>query len=218
MKAIICGTTMSGKNHLQRELSRHFYPAVSHTTRPKRPKEVEGIDYYFVDDDAFESIVDEGKFLEVAKHPDGKGAYYKYGVTKEEWDRSDLIILNREGLRSIEDKVDPNGLIVIYLEMSLLSLIQRLGELYPLDSGNQMNDYIKRYIEEVEGWNDFFDNKESSVQILKPQCTINGYGFGYPTLKQINPIGEYVDPSVLHHLGEALFRPSDGFGFKNTRS
>ncbi len=40
--------------------------SVSHTTREPRPGELDGIDYTFIDDREFESMIDEGLFLEWA--------------------------------------------------------------------------------------------------------------------------------------------------------
>lgn len=41
--------------------------SVSHTTRRPRPNEVEGQDYYFVDRDIFQAMVNRGEFLESAE-------------------------------------------------------------------------------------------------------------------------------------------------------
>lgn len=41
--------------------------SVSHTTRPRRPGEVEGSDYFFVDRTSFEQMVARGEFLEYAE-------------------------------------------------------------------------------------------------------------------------------------------------------
>jgi guanylate kinase len=41
--------------------------SVSHTTREPRPGELNGIDYTFIDDREFESMIDEGLFLEWAR-------------------------------------------------------------------------------------------------------------------------------------------------------
>ncbi len=40
--------------------------SVSHTTRPPRPHEQDGVDYWFVDDARFQQMVDEGAFAEWA--------------------------------------------------------------------------------------------------------------------------------------------------------
>ncbi len=41
--------------------------SVSHTTRPMRPGEVNGINYHFVDEDAFEAMLARNEFLEHAR-------------------------------------------------------------------------------------------------------------------------------------------------------
>lgn len=41
--------------------------SVSYTTRPKREDEVEGVDYFFVDEKTFNSLIEKGEFLEWAE-------------------------------------------------------------------------------------------------------------------------------------------------------
>lgn len=41
--------------------------SVSHTTRPMRPGEQDGIDYHFVDEASFEKMIEDGAFLEQAR-------------------------------------------------------------------------------------------------------------------------------------------------------
>src|SRR3546814_19663897 len=40
--------------------------SVSHTTRPQRPTEVDGVNYHFTERATFEQMVNEGRFLECA--------------------------------------------------------------------------------------------------------------------------------------------------------
>lgn len=47
--------------------------SVSHTTRPMRAGEVDGVDYHFVDRSAFEAMIGQGQFLE---HASVFGNYY----------------------------------------------------------------------------------------------------------------------------------------------
>jgi len=44
-----------------------IWVSVSATTRPPRPGEAEGTDYFFVDDEAFDRLIEEGAFLEWAQ-------------------------------------------------------------------------------------------------------------------------------------------------------
>lgn len=52
--------------------------SISHTTRPKRPNEMHGINYYFVDDRAFDKMIAHHDFLEYAHIFD-----YRYGTSKK---------------------------------------------------------------------------------------------------------------------------------------
>ena len=41
--------------------------SVSHTTRPKRPADIDGVDYHFVDESTFHDMIGQGDFLEHAR-------------------------------------------------------------------------------------------------------------------------------------------------------
>ena len=67
---IISAPSGAGKTSLVRELRTQlegFAVSVSHTTRPRRPGEQEGVDYFFVDINTFEQMAAAGEFLEYAK-------------------------------------------------------------------------------------------------------------------------------------------------------
>jgi guanylate kinase len=82
---IVSSPSGGGKTTLIREaigrlgglgIDGHF--SISHTTRPVRPAETDGIDYHFVDDETFESMVHRGDFLEWAEYAD-----YRYGTSRK---------------------------------------------------------------------------------------------------------------------------------------
>lgn len=67
---VLSSPSGAGKSTISRALlKRHpdLTMSVSATTRPKRPGEVEGKDYYFIDTSRFEGMVANGEFLEHAK-------------------------------------------------------------------------------------------------------------------------------------------------------
>ena len=81
---IVSSPSGGGKTTLIREtiarlatwgIEGHF--SVSHTTRPARPAETDGIDYHFVDDAGFEAMVQRGDFLEWAEY-----AGFRYGTSR----------------------------------------------------------------------------------------------------------------------------------------
>ncbi len=81
---IVSSPSGGGKTTLIREtiarlaasgIEGHF--SVSHTTRPARPAETNGVDYHFVDDEGFEAMVQRGEFLEWAEY-----AGFHYGTSR----------------------------------------------------------------------------------------------------------------------------------------
>lgn len=65
--------------------------SVSHTTRRPRPDEANGRDYFFVPDETFESMLEEGRFVEYATVHG-----YRYGTSRdqleEKLNRGDVIL------------------------------------------------------------------------------------------------------------------------------
>lgn len=66
---VISGPTAVGKGTVVRYMLEHFedvHLSVSGTTRPPRPGEVDGVDYYFLSEDEFKLLIDTGQMLEYA--------------------------------------------------------------------------------------------------------------------------------------------------------
>ena len=78
---IITGPSGAGKTSILKRVMKEVENlefSVSYTTRPRRPGEVDGRDYFFVDEERFKKMVEEGEFLEWAiVH-----GYY-YGTSKK---------------------------------------------------------------------------------------------------------------------------------------
>lgn len=66
---VISAASGAGKTSLVRAVLQQISDievSVSHTTRPPREGEVDGVDYHFVDKETFQSMVDVGEFFESA--------------------------------------------------------------------------------------------------------------------------------------------------------
>ena len=63
----LCGKSGAGKDSLMMatfsHLEEYLNPIISHTTRPKREKEIADKNYHFVSDDQFLTLIDENKML-----------------------------------------------------------------------------------------------------------------------------------------------------------
>lgn len=67
---VISAASGAGKTSLIKALlekDTHLKLSISHTTRKPRPREVDGVDYHFVDEAAFLQILGEAQFLESAE-------------------------------------------------------------------------------------------------------------------------------------------------------
>ena len=100
--------------------------SVSHTTRPARGGEVDGENYFFVSDDQFMQMIDEGKFLEHA-NVFGK----QYGTSKAEVAAKralgqDVILeIDWQGAQQVREAI-PDAISVFVLPPSMEELAARL--------------------------------------------------------------------------------------------
>ena len=126
---VVSGASGTGKSTLCRALLKNFPSlrfSVSHTTRPRRPGEREGRDYYFVSPAKFQQMIKRGDFVEWAK------IYGKwYGTSrrmlhKARLEGRDVILdIDVQGVRQLRRQKIP-GVFVFILPPSLKELKRRL--------------------------------------------------------------------------------------------
>ncbi len=100
--------------------------SISYTTRPRRPDEVEGVDYFYVDEDRFSQMVEDGEFLEYETV-----FGYHYG-TPRRWvedmlrQKKDVIlVIDWQGARDIR-ALFPDCVTIFILPPDLATLEKRL--------------------------------------------------------------------------------------------
>ena len=66
---VLSSPSGAGKTTLVKLISknRNFFKSISHTTRPPRTNEANGVDYFFVNKSKFQNLINRGEFLEYAK-------------------------------------------------------------------------------------------------------------------------------------------------------
>jgi len=127
---IVSSPSGAGKTTLTRRLLQEFSEfrfSVSHTTRQPRANEVDGQDYYFVDEKAFRDIIDENGFAEWAEV---HGNLYGTSVTEIALARAAgksgvLFDVDYQGARQIKEKF-PHAVGVFILPPSMEELRRRL--------------------------------------------------------------------------------------------
>lgn len=128
---VITGPSGAGKGTLIKGLLERvpgMEVAVSATTRPRRPGEADGREYWFLTDDEFTLRVDEGEFLEWVPYISG----HRYGTLRSEIDRiSDdgrtcVLELELEGALKVQEEVP--GSVTIFIAADVPELERRLRE------------------------------------------------------------------------------------------
>lgn len=126
---IIAAPSGAGKTTLVRALTRripNIRVSVSHTTRPQRSREEDGVNYHFVDEPTFQSMADKRSFLE---HAEVFG--YHYG-TSADWVAeqlaagTDVILeIDWQGAQQVRSVIQ-NSVSIFILPPSLEALRERL--------------------------------------------------------------------------------------------
>ncbi|MFK3558406.1 guanylate kinase [Pasteurella multocida] len=129
--------------------------SVSHTTRQPRPGEQEGVHYYFVSVETFESLIEQDLFLEYAKVFGGN--YYGTSLPAIEENLAkgiDVFLdIDWQGAQQIRQKV-PNVKSIFILPPSLAELERRLigrGQ----DSTEVIAARMSKAIDEISHYNEY---------------------------------------------------------------
>jgi guanylate kinase len=100
--------------------------AISATTRPKRPREVDGRDYYFLSKEKFEEHIHNGDFLEFEQvHDDFYGTLLNIVVNLKNSGKDVIFDIDVNGALKIK-KIYPDSLLIFIKAPSLTELKQRL--------------------------------------------------------------------------------------------
>jgi guanylate kinase len=112
--------------------------SVSATTRPPRPGEVDGRDYYFLSPDEFEARAARGEFVEHATY-----AGNRYGTLRSELERPArgiVLEIDLQGARQVRDSL-PDAVQVFVTPPSRQALRERL-ERRASDTPEQIQDRL----------------------------------------------------------------------------
>lgn len=108
------------------EITPQVEVSVSHTTRPPRPGERDGVNYHFVDEAAFEALVREDAFLEHARVYDQHYGTRRETVLERLCAGVDVILeIDWQGARQVRSRM-PDCRTIFILPPSRQTLRQRL--------------------------------------------------------------------------------------------
>ncbi|MBI4519557.1 MAG: guanylate kinase [Gemmatimonadetes bacterium] len=127
---VLSAPSGAGKTSIARALLKcgdHFAFSISATTRPPRPGERDGVDYFFVNDAEFQGMVERGELAEWAV-VHGQ----RYGTPKKIFEDAAargihvLLDIDIQGARQIRESV-PDAVLIFILPPSGETLVQRIA-------------------------------------------------------------------------------------------
>ena len=155
-KIIITGKAAAGKDHMRKILEgRGFKYGTSYTTRPPRPGEIDGKDYYFIDEATFLDWADKNKWYEYVQF---NGWYY--GTTNAQFhEECNLFVMTPHGVSAVHP-IDRKKCTIIYLDIPHEVRRKRLEE------RGDINDKIERRMEADH--NDFKNYDDYDIKVTDP--------------------------------------------------
>ena len=172
---VLSSPSGAGKTSLSRRLLEtepNLELSVSHTTRAKRKGEVDGRDYYFVDQDNFTRMRERDEFLEWAVVFDNY-----YGTTRSPVEdalaqgRDVLFDVDWQGADKLRESAGGDVVTVFILPPSADALAERLNE-RAQDSAEVVQRRMRGASNEIQHWNEYDyvvvnDDFDSTVKALR---------------------------------------------------
>ena len=153
---ILIGKSCSGKTTLAKELEKWWgcKRIITYTTRPKRPNEIDGVDYHFVSEEYFKQKEDLGFFMATAEYEMTGGKVW-YGSAKEDYEDGDgltdkVIVLNPDGLNQVMARCDRKTMKhikVVYLDTDASTRYERARK-----RGDSTKEIAKREDEDFDSF------------------------------------------------------------------
>ncbi len=149
--------------------------SVSATTRPKRPGEVDDVDYHFVDDAEFDRLIAVGDFVEWAPV-----FGYRYGTPKAPVkdalrDGRDILFdIDWQGTQQLHAAMGEDLVRIFILPPSMAELERRLRE-RGTDSEEVIADRMQRAAGEISHWAEYdyvLINRDMAVCLAQVQTII----------------------------------------------
>ncbi|HEX5421107.1 MAG TPA: guanylate kinase [Gammaproteobacteria bacterium] len=154
---VLAAPSGAGKTTLVRALLERLPElvfSISFTTRPPRKSEVEGRDYFFVDDRRFEELVEKDEFLE---HACVFGHWYGTGRRHVEEllaaGRTVLLEIDWQGARQVRSRA-PGALTVFILPPGVAELERRLRS-RGTDAADVVSRRLGEALDDMSHWSEF---------------------------------------------------------------
>ena len=151
---ILSGPSGVGKNCVRQEIMKSgkvdLTYSISMTTREKREKEVNGVDYYFVSDEEFQKNIDAGNFLEWASF-----VGHKYGTPKDKVEslrnqgKNVFLEIEINGAQQVMDRVHDDRVVSIFLMPPSFSALEKRIRKRKTESEEIIQERLEKGLKEM---------------------------------------------------------------------
>ena len=176
-----CGPAASGKSTICRELlalDDQLRLSVSTTTRAPRGKEVEGEDYFFVDEAEFKKRIAAGKFLEHAVFNEKHYGTETFNLELAKADGADLLLdIDVQGAESLK-KLHPNRTIITFVFPPSFSVLEERFRARGTEDEAKIQARLKIAKNEIEklrspGFSDYYlENNDLREAVKSAQAIV----------------------------------------------
>ena len=154
---ILSSPSGAGKTTITKKIQQKypsFKISVSHTTRPPRSNEVNGVDYHFVSMEKFKELIEQNKFYEYAEIFENY-----YGTLKENVDQTiinnDIIFdIDWQGTKQLS-KFKNLKLVKIYLITDSKKELKNRLIKRDQNSEEEIKKRFSAFDEDIKHWNDY---------------------------------------------------------------
>lgn len=155
---VVSAPSGAGKTTLCREVVNHLpglRHSVSYTTRKPRPGEVDGKDYYFLDESGFRKKIERGEFIEWAEvHGNLYGTSWDQLLLHSEQGADLILDIDAQGAMQLKKK-EVEGVYIYILPPSFDALRARLME-RKSDSPDEINRRLRKAREEIWSYREYY--------------------------------------------------------------
>ncbi len=128
--------------------------SISYTTRPQRSNEADGVDYRFIDEEAFSHLLEQNALLESATVFDNLYGTSREQVEQHLRDKHDVILeIDWQGARQVRESM-PECVTIFILPPSLGELERRLRD-RGTDSVDVIDRRLQDAISDISHWDEF---------------------------------------------------------------
>ena len=152
---ILSGPSGVGKNCVRQEIMANynldFTYSISMTTREKRAKEQDGVDYYFVSEEEFQRNIDNGNFLEWAAF-----VGHRYGTPKDKVEvlrnagKNVFLEIEINGANQVMSKVHDDRVISFFLMPPSVAALEKRIRKRQTETEDIIQERLQKGVKEMK--------------------------------------------------------------------